>query len=111
MGALLEHDVLRPAAPIEPLPTAAETTWLFAEVWAAIAKPGLSLVTAPARIAKLLHALASTKDAYFDPFDPLPFLALHLIHLPTLLIRNIARGNRWAKIDPCIGKLTEENGD
>merc|ERR1711865_418461 len=51
------------------------------------------------------------KDAYYDPRDPLPSLALLYVHLPTLLARNIYKGNNWAKIDPCIGKMTEENGD
>lgn len=41
----------------------------------------------------------------------MPFLALHFLHFPVLLARNVWRGNRWAKIDMCIGKLTEENGD
>ena len=41
----------------------------------------------------------------------LPFLALHYLHVPTLLMRNLIRGNKWAKIDLCIGKMTEENGD
>ena len=27
------------------------------------------------------------------------------------LARNVRTGNKWAKIDPCIGKMTEENGD
>ena len=43
--------------------------------------------------------------------DVLPLLALYYIHIPTLLVRNIRRGNKWAKIDLCIGKLTEVNGD
>ena len=29
----------------------------------------------------------------------------------TILVEHHRRGNRWAKIDMCIGKLTEENGD
>ena len=41
----------------------------------------------------------------------LPFLAHLFVHLPMLLLRNLRTGNKWAKIDPCIGKLTEENGD
>jgi len=31
--------------------------------------------------------------------------------VPVLLLRNLRRGNKWAKIDLCIGKMTEENGD
>merc|ERR1719247_1368139 len=96
---------------VEPLPGVVESYWLFAEVWAAVAKPGLSLRTFSQRAAGLLDSLLHKKDAYYDPADPLPFLALLFVHLPTLLLRNVRKGNKWAKIDPCIGKLTEENGD
>jgi len=90
---------------VEPLPGAVETYWLFSEVWAALAQPGLRTA------ANLLDALLHKKDAYYDAHDPLPSLALLYVHLPTLLARNICKGNNWAKIDPCIGKMTEENGD
>ena len=56
-------------------------------------------------------AILYKKDAYYDPDDVWPFLALYYWHIPTLLVRNIMKGNRWAKIDLCIGKLTEVNGD
>ena len=61
--------------------------------------------------AALLSAVLFKKDAYFDVSDPLPFLGALFVHLPTLLARNVRTGNKWAKIDPCIGKMTEENGD
>ena len=63
------------------------------------------------RVAAASESLFVKKDAYFEPDDVLPFLALYYIHIPTLLVRNIRRGNTWAKIDLCIGKLTEVNGD
>jgi len=94
-----------------PLPDAVETYWLFSEVWAAVTKPGRTPAALVSRAAKLLRTVMFKKDAYFDASDPLPFLALLFIHLPTLLLRNVRKGNRWAKIDPCIGKMTEENGD
>jgi len=94
----------------EPLASCVETYWLFSEVWAALTKPGL-LRDAPARARALLHTVRHKKDAYFDAHDPLPFLAHLFVHIPTLLLRNVRNGNRWAKIDPCIGKMTEENGD
>lgn len=74
----------------------------------ALTKPGYSLRE---RVTQLYQTLFHKKDAYFEPRELLPFLALHFVHVPTLLVRNIRRGNRWAKIDMCIGKLTEENGD
>lgn len=94
---------------VEPLPSAVETYWLFSEIWAAVAGKGEA--SYPARALTLLHTLLHKKDAYFDASDPLPFLAHFCVHLPTLLVRNLYNGNKWAKIDPCIGKMTEENGD
>ena len=66
---------------------------------------------AHAQLTLALDVCSSFKDAYFDYADPLPFLAHFCVHLPTLLVRNLYNGNKWAKIDPCIGKMTEENGD
>merc|ERR1740124_882270 len=59
--------------------------WLFSEVWAALAQPGLRTA------ANLLDALLHKKDAYYDAHDPLPSLALLYVHLPTLLARNICK--------------------
>jgi len=91
-----------------PTSTAGETNWTVVDLYFALAKPGLTLSQ---RVHEIFSIFVSKKDAYFDAFDVLPFLALHFVHIPTLLARNVYRGNRWAKIDMCIGKLTEENGD
>lgn len=50
-------------------------------------------------------------DAVFVPWDPLPFLGLHYLQLPVLLLGNMWRGNPWTKIDLCIGKIAELYGD
>ena len=50
-------------------------------------------------------------DAVFDPSDPLPFLGLHYMQIPILLLRNIWTGRPWKKIDLCIGKVVELGGD
>merc|ERR1719424_2096245 len=63
-----------------------EPYWLFAEVWAALSKPSLASFSA------VFDALFHKKDAYYDPRDPLPSLALLHVHLPTLLARNIYKG-------------------
>ncbi|EOD40874.1 hypothetical protein EMIHUDRAFT_52960, partial [Emiliania huxleyi CCMP1516] len=77
------------------------------QIWALLSKRPFSLRSAGA----LLSTVATKKDAYFDVADPLPFIAHLFVHIPALLARNLSTGNKWAKIDPCIGKLTEENGD
>ena len=50
-------------------------------------------------------------DATFDPSDPFPFLGLHYMQVPVLLLRNIWTGRPWKKIDLCIGKVVELGGD
>eukprot|EP00877_Chromochloris_zofingiensis_P006591 jgi/Chrzof1/2185/Cz11g05110.t1 len=58
-----------------------------------------------------IETVASGVDAIFDPLDPLPFLGLHYLQIPVLLVGNMFRGNPWKKIDLCIGKITELYGD
>ena len=93
---------------VQPMHTAREVNWLFCDAYYALASRGY---TVRERVAKLYKACFVNKDAYFDVDDPLPFIALHYLHVPVLLLRNLRRGNKWAKIDLCIGKMTEENGD
>lgn len=90
-----------------PLPTHEETCWMGCELFYALTKP-TSLMQ---KAIEVRDAILYKKDAYYDPDDVWPFLALYYWHIPTLLVRNIMKGNRWAKIDLCIGKLTEVNGD
>ena len=108
-AALLDTPAVAKSGLVEtPLPSSCESCWTAVDVWYALSKPGLSLTQ---RAKEIYACLFEKKDAYFDPYDVLPFLALHYVHIPTLLARQIRKGNRWAKIDMCIGKLTEENGD
>ena len=50
-------------------------------------------------------------DALLSGDDPLPFLAMYLIQIPSLLALEIIRGTDWLKIDFCIGKIVKEGGD
>lgn len=101
-GHAKKHGTVTPSA------SRGETCWLFVELWYTLVSKQLGL---GAKLRKAYDAVFTLKDAYYEPSDPLPFLALHYLHIPTLLARNVAKGNRWAKIDMCIGKLTEEDGD
>lgn len=105
---LQPEECIKQSEIITPLPSAEETCWTATELYYALTKPGMSLLQ---RAHSVYEAFFVKKDAYWDFDDVMPFLALHYLHIPTLLYRNILRGNRWAKIDMCIGKLTEENGD
>ena len=50
-------------------------------------------------------------DAVFDRDDPLPFLLLHHLQIPSLLLRNLVTGRPWIRVDVNIGKLVEPAGD
>ena len=89
--------------PISPLPTSRPTYWLYHELWRLATQPGV-------RRARLRTILAGT-DAIFSLDDPLPFLMVHHVHIPWLLLQNLRRGGSWVKIDVNIGKLVEPGGD
>lgn len=89
--------------PVTPLPGSRPTYWLYHEVWRLATQPGT-------RRARLRTILAG-RDAIFDWSDPLPFLMVHHVHIPWLLVRNLLRGGSWVKIDVNIGKLVEPGGD
>jgi len=50
-------------------------------------------------------------DAILAGDDPLPFLAMYLLQIPSLLLHEFVAGTRWLKIDFCIGKVVKEGGD
>jgi len=51
------------------------------------------------------------KDALLHGDDPMPFLAMYLIQIPSLLLSELVAGTDWLKIDFCIGKIVKEGGD
>ena len=50
-------------------------------------------------------------DAMLSGDDPLPFLAMYLVQIPSLLLLELINGTSWLKIDFCIGKIVKEGGD
>jgi len=50
-------------------------------------------------------------DAILCGDDPLPFLAMYLVQIPSLLVLEILPGTPWLKLDFCIGKVVKEGGD
>ena len=97
-AAYLDEDVLT----VQPLPTSRPTYWIYHELW--------RLLTQPDR-QRRLGAISRGKDAIFDWSDPLPFLLVHHLQIPWLLLRNLVRGRPWLRIDFNIGKLVEPAGD
>merc|ERR1712070_1133119 len=41
-------------------------------------------------------------DAILHGDDPMPFLAMYLLQIPSLLVRELIPGTRWLKVDFCI---------
>jgi len=50
-------------------------------------------------------------DALLHGDDPMPFLAMYLVQIPSLLALELISGSEWLKIDFCIGKIVKEGGD
>lgn len=91
------------APPVAPPPGTRPTYWLHHELWHALRQP--------ATAGRRLRALVRGRDAVLDGRDPLPFLALYAVHLPSLLLANLRAGRPWLRIDVNIGKLVEPAGD
>jgi len=88
---------------VKPLPSSRPTYWIYHEVW--------RLLTQPSNIVARVKIIARGKDAIFDWSDPLPFLMVHHVHIPWLLINNMLHLKDWFRIDFNIGKLVEAAGD
>lgn len=87
---------------ITPNPTARPTYWLYHELWRLLTRP---------RRRERLRVLAEGTDAILTRWDPWPFFAVHHLQMPSLLWRNLRRGNGWSRMDFNIGKLVETGGD
>merc|ERR1712019_223901 len=58
-----------------------------------------------------LAEMTKGTDAILAGDDPLPFLAMYLVQIPSLLVLELITGKDWLKIDFCIGKIVKEGGD
>lgn len=66
----------------------------------------------PKNCSKLsLAEIVKGTDAILTGDDPLPFLAMYLVQIPSLLVLELISGKEWLKIDFCIGKIVKEGGD
>jgi hypothetical protein len=93
-------DEERPA--IVPLPQSRPTYWVYHELW--------RLLTAPHRAVTVARLLRG-QDAIFAWWDPLPYLMVHHLQIPSLLVDGLRRRKGWSRIDFNIGKLVEAGGD
>lgn len=92
-----------PGPPLRPSAEGRPTYWLYQELW--------RMVSRPSSVRERLAVLRAGTDAVFDRDDPLPFLLLHHLQIPSLLLRSLVTGRPWIRIDVNIGKLVEPAGD
>ena len=103
LAAAYLGDLPAGAAPVRPRPGSRPTYWIYQEAW--------RVLTRPTSARERLRIVLAGKDAIFDWTDPLPFLLVHHLQIPSLLLRNLVRGKEWTRIDVNIGKLVEPGGD
>ncbi|MBW0100851.1 ATP-grasp enzyme [Pseudonocardia sp. KRD291] len=87
---------------VTPSASSRPTYWIYHELW--------RLLTGPDRAARLRTIINGT-DAILSAADPLPFLLVHHLQIPWLLLRALRRGSDWVRIDFNIGKIVEPAGD
>lgn len=97
-GAYLEtnSDMLVPRDDAKP------TYWIYHELW--------RLMTSAGRRGRL-RAIRRGTDAIYVRWDPMPYLLVHHLQIPSLLVQNLKSGRNWSRIDFNIGKLVETGGD
>ena len=88
---------------IRPLPGSRPTYWLYQELWL--------LIRHPSTVRERVSIVAHGKEAIFDWTDPLPFLLVHHLQIPSLLLHNLRHLKDWIRVDVNIGKLVEPAGD
>jgi predicted ATP-grasp superfamily ATP-dependent carboligase len=88
---------------LRPLASSRPTYWLYHELW--------RMAAHPAQIGARLQVIRRGKEAIFDWSDPLPFLMVHHLQIPALLLASLRRRTDWIRIDFNIGKLVEPAGD
>jgi predicted ATP-grasp superfamily ATP-dependent carboligase len=86
-----------------PLGSSRPTYWMYHELW--------RMISRPTQIAERLKVITRGKEAIFDWSDPLPFLMVHHVQIPSLLLKNLRHRKDWIRIDFNIGKLVEPAGD
>lgn len=89
--------------PLEPPLGGRPTLWTYHELFSGLRRPR----TLPGRVRLILRG----RDAVWSAADPVPFWALHHLHVPSLLLGNLLRLRPWSKVDLNIGKLVEPAGD
>ena len=74
-----------------------EVFWLFNEIQA--------VCTLQKSVRDFSRLILSGNEAVWRPDDPLPFLVLHYVQIPFLLLKAIITGQEWSKVNFCLGQV------
>lgn len=95
---------------LQPSPhTSMPVFWAYNEVMKAL--PDTVFNYGKGGLFQVLQRFFSEREADFDAEDPMPFLLRNHFQLPGLLLGTMIQGTPWKKLDFCIGKVVELNGD
>ena len=74
-----------------------EVYWLFNEIQAILTfqKPAI----------EFCRLILKGKEAVWRSEDPWPFLVLHYVQIPFLLLKAIFTGQEWNKVNFCLGQV------
>lgn len=87
---------------IVPEPDAVPTYWIYHELWRLLTEPGRR---------RRLRVIRRGHDAIYTAWDPVPYLLVHHLQIPVLLVKSLWKRKDWSRIDFNIGKLVEPGGD
>ena len=74
-----------------------EVYWLFNEIQA--------LLTLQKPASEFWRLILQGSEAVWRAEDPWPFLVLHYVQMPILLLKAILTGQEWNKVNFCLGQV------
>ena len=81
----------------EPLNEKEEVFWLFNELQ--------QVLTFQKPVSEVWNLLKKGNEAVWRAEDPLPFLILHYVQMPLLLVKATLTGQEWTKVNFCLGQV------
>ena len=98
---------------LTPLISSKPTFWLYNEVFKVIPTSFFNYgkTSNEHGIFNFLQLVFTGRDSDLDIDDPLPFFMRNHFQMPYLLLDTLMTGKPWLKLDFCIGKVVEINGD
>merc|ERR1719189_2578411 len=96
-----------------PLANTKPVFWIYNETFKAILPTYFNYRNSSEKnqLSNLMNVVFNGRDSDLDVEDPLPFFMKNHFQMPYLLLDTLRRANPWLKLDFCIGKVIELNGD